>query len=205
MPVNGRIKRESSNKVLILGEGGSFRDNEIVIDKFNVDETISNQFKFIEAGETIGVGKESDCGLPYIHVSMRFKSGKNSDKHKKYMDPTKFLTFRVPIPKWKEHCRDFEFHILGGVSDVGNLGNGFQEVARKFKRITKDKIKKGYKDLKDKVNKELNEIPKKNVDDIYQSDPNFDFDAEGTEKKLDFPAMENIFADFGQLFEEGPG
>lgn len=204
MPINGRIKIKDDHSVLILGAGGSFMDYEIVINNLVIDPIISHQLEFIEAGQVIGIGMESSCTPNYIHVAVRLKSSERGDKNRKYVDPTPFLNFLIPNPKWTEYCRDYEFLKLGKLSDLGNLGTGLkdlflQKVRENFNLdLTREK-------LKQKIEEILDKFPDTEPDDHFQVQPEFNFEKPGTKIYFNFPSFDKVFSGFTQLFEDGDG
>lgn len=204
MPINGRIKIKDQHSILILGDGGSFMDYEIVINNLEIDPIVNDQFQFLEAGEVIGKGIKSSCSPNYIHLSMRLKSSLEGDQNRKYVDPTPFLSFLIPNPKWNEYCRDYEYKRLAKISDLGNLGSGLKDL---FLQKVREKFNPDVlqEKFEQKIGETLNKYPETESDDNFQMQSAFNFDKPETKTYFDFPSFDNVFSNFTQLFEDGDG
>ena len=103
---------EPGNKVVIKPVDPEYAGLEIVIENINTLPDIDGKFQ--PAGQKIGrASKAKKCKPNAIHVSVRkaenSEGSSKSDADYDYIDPSSYLDRLVPVPKWIEECRDYEF------------------------------------------------------------------------------------------------
>ncbi|XP_021370398.1 uncharacterized protein LOC110461300 [Mizuhopecten yessoensis] len=152
-PVNGRVYRESSKRILIKPTDAGLSDFEIIIENVEAVDTISDDGRFAEAGETIAMVLKSKCEPNFLHVSVRKISpeGFDSDEDYTYIDPSRFLDRIMPIPRWVLECKDFYFKHIFQTVDIGNFGAYFDDL---------------YKEIKRTVEKTIDKLAQQTVDDV---------------------------------------
>lgn len=143
-PVNGRVYRESSKRILIKPTDDGLSDFEIVLENVEAVDSISDDGRFAEAGETIGVALKSKCEPNFLHVSVRkiSEEGFDSDKDYTYIDPSRFLDRLMPNPRWVLTCKEAHFKHIFQTVDISNFGDSFKDLYQDIKRTVEETIDK---------------------------------------------------------------
>ncbi|XP_069118468.1 uncharacterized protein [Argopecten irradians] len=127
-PVNGRVFKQSSSRILVLPTDDGLSDFEIVIENVEAISSISADGTFAEAGETIATVLKSRCQPNFIHISvLKVENGK-------YIDPSRFLDKYMPIPRWILECKDFYFKHIFQTIEIENLGGQLKDSFQTVKR-----------------------------------------------------------------------
>ncbi|XP_033731541.1 uncharacterized protein LOC117321184 [Pecten maximus] len=182
-PVNGRVYRESSSRILVIPTDDGLTDFEIIIENAEAVHTISYDGTFAEAGETVAMVLNSKCQPNFIHVSVRKA---NSTQ---YIDPTRFLDRIMPTPKWVLECKDLYLKHIFQTIDIDNLGESFKDL---------------YEDIKRTVLEKIDELSQKAVDDISFE---IQIETEGAYLEIDSSAgsvletLKQSLPDFGNVMK----
>lgn len=205
MPVNGNAKIKSENTIIIEPKGENFKNFEIIISNIKAVASLNHAFRFLGAGTVIGNVRMLHCEKYFIHLSVRYKSSETEDKNKRYTDPTSFLHGFIPVPRWTEYCREFEYKTIGSITDIGNLGKGLQKVFIEQVRKNVEKWNKLQENFKENIIDALYSYPKKDLAKNFKVNPYFKLKKPKTKISFDFSSFSNIFGNFTQIFSDVDG
>ncbi|XP_069118473.1 uncharacterized protein [Argopecten irradians] len=197
-PVNGRVFKQSSSRILVLPTDDGLQEFEIVIENAEAISYISAEGTFVEAGEIIATVLKSRCQPNFIHVSVR----KVEDG--KYIDPSRFLDRLMPTPKLVLECKDFYFkHVLQTI-EIDNLGGSFQDFYTEVTRIVAEKIEEFALHNNDEDDDDDDE---NDSDDDDDDDFSFEIETNGAHVDIDYSegsaldSLKHSLPDFGNVMK----